>query len=106
MRRKVIVAYLIIVAAVVSTTIAALLDGGYHIAGGIMAGIAAGSILTSLVPFFMALYFFKKWETSPDKIPYSILGWVFFSFCFPVKTWVILSNLSLLIYGGERWAFG
>lgn len=98
---------MIVLAGLIITTLAALYDGGYHIAGGAIAGIAFVSIITSLVPYFIAMYFFKKFEeTSSNNDKYKIFSWLFFSFCFPIKIWIILSNLSLLINGGERWAFG
>ena len=107
MRKKVLIAYLIVLFILITSTLAALLDGGYHIAGGNIAGIAFGSVITSLVPYYIAIYFFKKYEEAhSNKIKYKILGLVFFSFCFPVKIWIIFSNLSILIIGGERWAFG
>ena len=107
MRKKALITYLIVLAGLITTTLAALYDGGYHIAGGIIAGIAFASVITSLIPYFIAMYFFKKIEeTNSNKLKYKIFGWIFFSFCFPVKIWIILSNLNLLINGGERWAFG
>jgi hypothetical protein len=105
-RKKALRTYLIVLAGLISTTLAALYDGGYHIAGGIVAGVAFASVISSLIPYFIAMYFFEKFEeTDSNKFNFKIFGWVFFIFCFPVKIWIILSNLNLLINGGERWAF-
>ena len=107
MPKKLLITYLIVLAVLIITTLAALYDGGYHIAGGFIAGIGFASIVTSLLPYFISRYFFKKFkERSSDNFNYEIYGWIFFLFCFPVKIWIIVFNLSLLINGGDRWAFG
>jgi hypothetical protein len=107
MRKYLRISYLLVLAILCLSTLAALYDGGYHIAGGIIAGIAFASILTSFVPYFLAMHFLKKFqEQNNNVVKYKVLGLVFYSFCFPVKIWIIISNVNLLINGGERWAFG
>jgi hypothetical protein len=86
--------------------LAALYNGGYHVAGGIIAGIAFASILTSLVPYYLAMHFLEKFQDQNNAVKYKVLGLVLYSFCFPVNIWIIISNVNLLINGGERWAFG
>lgn len=106
-RKTVILIYVSVLVILLVTTLLALLDGGYHIAGGFMAGVAAGSAIASLVPFFIAMNLFKKHETDPEKHKHlKVLGWIIYPFCFPVKIWVIYSNIDLLINGGSGWAFG
>ena len=89
------------------TTLAALYDGGYHIEGGAIAGIALASIITSLLPFFVSMHLFKKYELSSNEKTYlKVWGLIIYSFCFPIKIWIIILNLELLINGGSGWAFG
>jgi hypothetical protein len=89
------------------TTLAALLDGGYHIAGGAIVGIAIASAITSLLPFFISMHLFKKYESNPgERSKFKAWGIAIYIFCFPVKTWIIFSNILLLINGGDGWAFG
>jgi hypothetical protein len=89
------------------TTLAALYDGGYHIQSGAIAGIAFASIITSLLPFFISMHLFKKYELSAnEKTSLKVWGLIIYSFCFPVKIWIIILNLELLINGGGGWAFG
>lgn len=99
--------YIAVILLLIATTLGALYDGGYHINGGAMAGIALASIITSFVPFFVSMYLFKKYEVSSDRKTYlKVLGFIVYLFCFPVKSWIIYLNLDLLINGGGGWAFG
>ncbi len=89
------------------TTLAALYDGGYHISGGAIAGIAFASLITSLLPFFISMQLFKKYESNKEEKGHlKLWGSIIYVFCFPVKIWIIISNLVLLINGGSGWAFG
>ena len=99
--------YITILLILTGTTFAALYDGGYHIEGGAIAGIAFASIITSLLPFFISMNFFKKHELSSiEKKHLKVRGLIIYSFCFPVKIWIIISNLELLLLGGSGWSFG
>jgi len=84
-----------------------LYDGGYHINGGIIAGLALASAVTSLLPFFISMRLFRKYESnSAERSHLKVWGLIIYFFCFPVKTWIIVSNVLLLINGGDGWAFG
>lgn len=99
--------YWLVILILLGSTIAALLHGGYQIAGGIMAGIAFGSFVASLVPYFIAMYFFRRFKKDPLAHPHSKwMAWLFYTCCFPVKLWVIYSNIDLFIHGGYHWNFG
>lgn len=106
-RKATQIIYIAIFILLAGTTWAALYDGGYHIAGGAIAGLAAGSAVLSLLPFFVSQRLFRRFEEKPGaNRRFKRWGIVVFSFCFPVKAWIILSNLALLIFGGEGWVFG
>jgi hypothetical protein len=99
--------YITVLMILTGTTLVALYDGGYHIEGGAIAGIASASIITSLLPFFISMHLFKKYELSSNEKTYlKVWGLIIYFFCFPVKIWIIISNLELLINGGSGWAFG
>lgn len=99
--------YITVLIILTGTTLAALYDGAYHIEGGAIAGIASASIITSLLPFFISMQLFKKYElSSNEKTNIKVWGLIIYFFCFPVKIWIIISNLELLINGGSGWAFG
>lgn len=99
--------FIIVISILTSTTLAALYDGGYHIEGGVIAGIAVASIISSLLPFFVSMHLFKKYELSYNQKTYlKVWGLIIYFFCFPVKIWMIISNVALLINGGSGWAFG
>ena len=59
--------YIFIIAILATTTLMALYDGGYHIGGGVITGIAIGSTITSLIPFFASISLFKKYEIDQTK---------------------------------------
>lgn len=99
--------YIIVLMLLIGTTLAALYDGAYHIAGGAIAGIAFASSITSLLPLFISMHLFKKYELSAhQKTSLKVWGLLIYFFCFPVKIWIIISNLDVLINGGSGWAFG
>lgn len=99
--------YITVLIILTGTTLSALYDGGYHTEGGAIAGIAFVSIITSLLPFYVSMHLFNKYEFSNNEKPYlKIWGLIIYAFCFPVKIWIIYSNLALLIMGGDRWSFG
>ncbi|MFT5859671.1 MAG: hypothetical protein ACI865_001775 [Flavobacteriaceae bacterium] len=107
LRRNAQIIYIVIVIIVIASTLWALYDGGYHIAGGLIAGIALGSIITSFLPFFTSMYLLKKCENEVTaRLQLKISALILFSLCFPVKLWIIYSNIDLLINGGAGWAFG
>jgi hypothetical protein len=89
------------------TTIAALYDGGYHISGGVIAGIAFTSIITSLLPFIISMRLLKKHESNRgERSKFKFWALIVYSFCFPIKICIIISNLELLINGGSGWSLG
>lgn len=99
--------YITVLIVVIGTTLSALYDGGYHIEGGTLAAIAFASIITSLLPFFIAMHLFSKYELSAyEKTHLKVWGLLIYFFCFPVKIWIIYLNLALLINGGDGWSFG
>ena len=105
--RKAQIVYNSVLLVLTITTVWALLDGGYHIAGGLMGAIAVGSAIASLFPFLLSRYLLKKYETMSDnKMRYKVFGLLIYSFCFPVKLWVIYSNVDIIVNGGNGWAFG
>ena len=99
--------YITVLMILTGTMIAALYDGGYHIGGGAIAGIAFASIITSLLPFYISMHLFKKYELSSNEKTYlKVWGLIIYFSCFPVKSWIIYSNIVLLINGGDGWSFG
>jgi hypothetical protein len=105
--KKAFITYIAVLLLLVITTLLALIDGGYHMEGGSIAGIALGSSITSLLPFFLSRFLFKKYESHPtEKKGLKTQGLIVYLFCFPVKLLVIWSNVDLLINGGTGWAFG
>lgn len=99
--------YIIVITLLTVTTLMALYDGSYHIEGGAIAGIAFASIITSLLPFFISMHLLKKHELNSDKgSNLKIWALIIYTFCFPVKCWIIYSNLVLLICGGTGWSLG
>lgn len=106
-RKRTKIIYLFILVVLTITTLMALYNGGYDMAGFFVAGVAIGTTITSLIPFFTSIYLFKKHEVSPaENSHFKIWGIIIYAFCFPVKIWVIYSNIDLLLNGGSRWAFG
>jgi|GEM_PF-3357209 len=105
--KKASLIYIAVLVMLTFTTIIALMDGGYHIAGGWMAGAAFVSAITSIIPFVISRVLFKKYEANPDeKKKLKAWGLIIYLFCFPVKLWIIYCNIDLLIHGGGGWAFG
>ena len=106
-RAKIISIYLFTLFMLITTTIIALIDGGYHIGGSVIAWIAFGSIITSLLPFFLSMFLFKKYEKGQrENLLFKIFGLIIYSFCFPIKLWIIYSNIDMYFNGGSHWAFG
>lgn len=106
-RRSALIFYIAVLILLAVTTLAALYDGGYHSEGGVIAGIAFVSAITSLLPFFISMHLFKKHESNRvEKTSLKVWGLILYIFCFPIKIWIIVSNLMLLINGGNGWAFG
>ena len=99
--------YITVVILLIATTLAALYDGGYHMEGGAIAGIAGASIITSFLPFFISMHLFKKHALNTNGNGYfKVWGAVIYFFCFPVKSLIIYLNLALLITGGDGWSLG
>ena len=99
--------YFFVLILLILTTLSALYDGGYHIQGGAIAGIALASIVTSLLPFFISMNLFNKYEQkSNEKEHLKAWALLVYCFCFPVKIYIIYLNLALLMFGGDGWSFG
>lgn len=99
--------YLITITLVFFTTTYTLLRGYYHIASFAVAGFAFGSILVSLLPFFTSQYLLKRYESGGrEKKLLLILAIVLYICCFPIKIWVLYSNLDVMFNGGLHWNFG
>lgn len=99
--------YFLVLILLIVTTLSALYNGGYHIQGGAIAGIALASIVLSLVPFFISMHLFNKYEQrSNEKEHLKTWDLLVYFFCFPVKIWIIYLNLALIIFGGDNWSFG
>lgn len=106
MRKNTLFIYLFVVAALISV-IAITLSGHPGIGAGVVAGIGSVSIITSLAPFFVSRYLFKKGEPFTHyRKRYRIWGMILYVFCFPVKLWAIYVLIYLLVHGEPRWAFG
>ncbi|TNF48291.1 MAG: hypothetical protein EP305_05925 [Bacteroidetes bacterium] len=107
MRLTFILSYAAVIFILGTTTVLALLDGGFHIAGGAIAGVAAVSAITSLLPFFLSIYLLKKYEQSERTKTYlKIIAILLYLTCFPVKLYIIYLNTDMLINGGPGWSFG
>jgi predicted Co/Zn/Cd cation transporter (cation efflux family) len=107
LRRNTTIIYITILFLLTATTLAALYNGGYQIGGEVVAIIAFVSIITSLLPFFISMRLFKKQESNPKgNTNLKVWGLIIYLFCFPVKCWIIISNIILLINGGDGWSFG
>jgi xanthine/uracil permease len=105
--RRTLIIYLSVLFVLVITTLMALYDGGYHTDTPVIVGVAIGSLVLSLIPFFVSRLLLKKYESgSGTESHYLVWGVIVFLFCFPVKLVVIYTNISLLINGGSGWAFG
>jgi len=106
-RLKAKIFYITVLILLTGTTLLALYDGGYHIDGGAIAGIVFASILTSLLPFYISMNLFNKYELSHNEMTHlKAWGLTIYLFCFPVKNWIIYWNLILLLNGGGGWSFG
>jgi hypothetical protein len=97
--------YIAILTLLLVTTSYALFDGFWGISSGVISIIAFISIITSLLPFFIAMRLFAKYELTGRKA-FNVWGWISYIFCFPVKIYIIYLNLFGIIVGGDRWAFG
>lgn len=107
MRKAARIIYIVVILILAISTYLAVWNGGYHIATGLYIGLAVISAATSMLPFFVSMHFFKKAEDNREQASqFNLLGLLFYPFCFPVKLWVIYSNVDLLINGGPDWAFG
>ncbi|WP_343633115.1 hypothetical protein [Fluviicola sp.] len=106
MRKKLRLIYLLVIACLlVITAISLLHAGGDQIDSTVLAGIAFASIITSLVPFFMSMYFLKKSEKENSE-RYRVWGIILYVLCFPVKALVILATIYEILFGSNHWAFG
>jgi hypothetical protein len=107
MRKKLRLIYLWSIAFVLVMTAASLIHAGTHISNIVLSGIALASIVTSLVPFFISMYLFKKFETEkPPNQKYKVFGIIVYVFCFPIKVWVIIATIYETLFGNNHWAFG
>lgn len=82
-------------------------NGYPGIVSGVVAGIGLAACVTSLLPFFVSRYLFKKAEPYTHyRRRYQIAAIIVYIFCFPVKLWAIYTAIYLLFHGESRWAFG
>lgn len=106
MRKKLRLIYLLVIAFLLVLTATSLLYArGDEISNIVLGGIALASIITSLAPYFLSMYFFKKAEAENNQ-QHQVFGVIFYILCFPIKTWVIIATIYGLLYGNDRWAFG
>lgn len=65
-------------------------------------------LLTSFIPFQMALVQFEKSKSNPEKAKtYTTRAWIAFAFSIPIKIVMILYNLSEIIEPtSNHWNFG
>lgn len=106
MRKKLRLIYLSVIACVLIVISTALLYAGTHIDIIVLAGLGLMSIITSLVPYFLSMYVFKKYEAEPDNKAYKVFGIVLYLCCFPIKVWVIFVTIHEMLFGTNHWAFG
>ena len=107
MRKKLRLIYLVSIAVLLVVTATSLLYAGTHISNIVLAGIALASIPASLIPYFISMYLFKKFETEkPTNRKYKVFGIIIYAFCSPVKAWVIIATIYEILFGSNHWAFG
>lgn len=107
MIKKLRLIYLISIAVLLVVTATSLVYAGTHISNIVLSGIALASIVTSLVPFFISMYLFNKFETEKtNNQKYKVFGIIIYAFCFPIKTWVIIATTYEMLFGNNHWAFG
>ena len=106
MRKILRLAYLIVIAVLLVITAISLLYANTHISNIVLAGIALISIVTSLVPYFTSMYFFKKHEAEPENKTYKSLGIALYLCCYPIKLWVIYATIYEMLFGNNHWPFG
>lgn len=106
MRKNALIIYLFVLAAL-SCVIAITLSKHPGIGAGVTAGIGFVSAITSLAPFFISRYLFKKSEPYMHyRHRYKTAAIIVYFFCFPVKIWSIVVMIYFLVHGESRWAFG
>ncbi|WP_341901517.1 hypothetical protein [Fluviicola taffensis] len=105
MRKNALIIYLFVLV-VLAGVIALTLANHPGILAGITAGIGFVSAITSLAPFFISRYLFKKAEPHTHyRRRYQIAAITVYFFCFPVKIWSIVVMMYFLV-NGEGPAFG
>lgn len=97
--------YLIVIAILLVITATSLLYSG-DVHSIILGAIALISIVTSLVPYFISMYVFKKYEAEPENKAYKIFGIALYLCCYPIKLWVIYATIYEMLFGNHHWAFG
>lgn len=105
MRKKLRLIYLLVIAFVLVITAVSLVYPGSHISNIVLAGIALISIITSLLPYFISMYVFKKYEDERDK-SYKIVGIALYLCSYPFMIWVIYATIYEMLSGTNHWAFG
>lgn len=106
MRRAARLIYLIVIAVLLVITATSLLYANTHISNIILAGIALTSIVTSLIPYFISIYIFKKYETEPENKTLKIFGIALYLCCYPIMLWVIYATIYEILFGNNHWALG
>lgn len=106
MKQNALIIYLFILT-VLTVVIVLTLSGHPGIGAGVTAGIGFVSAITSLVPFFVSRYLFKKAEPYTHyRRRYQVAAIIVYFFCFPAKIWSIVVMIYFLVHGEPRWAFG
>ncbi len=97
--------YLVVIAVLLVVTATSLLYTG-GVDSIILGAIALSSIVISLVPYFISMYIFKKYEAEPENKAYKIFGIALYLCCYPIKLWVIYATVYEMLFGNQHWAFG
>ncbi|AEA45572.1 hypothetical protein Fluta_3603 [Fluviicola taffensis DSM 16823] len=107
MRKKLRWIYLVVIALVLGISAFWLISKfNSYIIISILVGIGLGSIVTSLVPYFISMELLKQYETKPERKAFKIFGIILYIFCFPIKIWVIFAIIYEILYGNNHWNFG
>ena len=107
MRKKLRFIYLLAITAVLALTAIWLFTKyNTYILFSILVGIGLGSIVTSLAPYFIAMYLFRQYGKDPKNNTARIWGIILYCSCFPVKLFVIFASIHEILYADNHWNFG
>ena len=107
MRKKLRLIYLLATTAVLALTVIWLFTKfNTYILFSILVGIGLVSIITSLLPYFIAMYLFRQYEKDPENKTAKIWGIILYCCCFPVKLFVIFASIYEMLYEDNHWNFG